>query len=147
MCFILLNSSVLNSSIYETGYGRALWDEFKSVYFTQLYFTYHTYETGYGRTHWDEFKMAYHGEMEEQHMHGEGTFFFANGDMLEGSFEGHKPKGPGVLTELKTGKRYSVEYDGSKKLSEGAVPVVKTLFEQPLQVFVLVLYILYVLYV
>ena len=134
----------------------------------QLYCPDPTHETGYGRTHWDEFKMAYHGEMEEQHMHGEGTFFFSNGDMLEGSFEGHKPKGPGVrqpkkklslglfsfficlfiglfwhwcihqvFTELKTGKRYAVEYDGSKKLSEGAVPVVKMLFEQPLQVFLL----------
>ena len=91
---------------------------------------------GYGRTHWDEFRMAYHGEMEEQHMHGEGTFFFSNGDMLEGCFEGHKPKGSGVLTELTTGKRFAVEYDGSKKLSEGAVPVVKTLIEEPLQVLV-----------
>jgi hypothetical protein len=47
-----------------------------------------------------------------QHMSGEGTFFFPNGDMLEGTFEEHKPKGPGVLTELKTGKRFNVEYDG-----------------------------------
>lgn len=67
---------------------------------------------GYGRTHWEEFRMAYHGEMVNQHMCGDGTFFFPNGDMLEGTFEEHKPKGPGVLTELKTGKRYNVEYDG-----------------------------------
>ena len=88
---------------------------------------------GYGRTHWDEFRMAYHGEMVNQLMNGEGTFFFANGDMLEGTFEQHKPKGPGVLTQLKTGKRFNVEYDGTKKLSEGAEPTVKTYIDDPMR--------------
>ena len=88
---------------------------------------------GYGRMYWGELQMAYHGEMVNQHMSGKGTFFYPNGDMLEGSFEEHKPKGTGVLTELKTGKRFNVEYDGSKKLLEGAVPAKKVLVEEPLQ--------------
>ena len=55
--------------------------------------------------------------------------------MLEGVFEDHKPKGPAVLTELKTGKRYNVEYDGLKKLSEGAEPLYKTQIDEPLRLF------------
>ena len=88
---------------------------------------------GFGRMYWGELRMAYHGEMRNQQMSGKGTFFYPNGDMLEGSFEEHNPKGTGVLTELKTGKRFNVEYDGSKKLLEGAVPAKKLLVEEPLQ--------------
>ena len=38
---------------------------------------------GYGRTTWSELNMAYHGEMVQQRMCGEGTFFFGNGDVLD----------------------------------------------------------------
>jgi len=86
---------------------------------------------GFGRSIWNELDMAYHGEMKDQMMHGKGKFFFPNGDMMTGTFEMHKPKGEGILLELKTGRRYRVTYDGTKKLSEGAEPISKELLDEP----------------
>ena len=83
----------------------------------------------FGRMHWGTRGTAYHGEVRDGAMSGKGTFFFPNGDMLEGCFEANKPKGAGILTVLKTGDRFQVEYDD---WTEGAVPVVKTLVQEPL---------------
>jgi len=89
---------------------------------------------GFGRTVWNEMEMAYHGEMKDQMMHGKGKFFFPNGDMLTCDFDMHKPKGEGILLELRTGRRYRVLYDGTKKLSEGAEPIKRELLDEPEQI-------------
>jgi hypothetical protein len=88
--------------------------------------------TGFGRMRWSTRGIAYHGFWNLSRLEGYGTFFFPNGDMLEGCFEANKLIGAGILTVLKTGERFKVEYDPAKELCEEAVPVDKALVKDPL---------------
>ena len=77
---------------------------------------------GYGRMIWNSPPVAYHGMFRDQCFHGKGCFFFENGDRFEGDFVHHKPCGQGLLTTQN--KRYTVFYDGTKRISDGAEPTI-----------------------
>ena len=76
---------------------------------------------GYGRLHFDLPNTAYHGMFRNALFHGQGCFFFANGDCFEGSFADDKPVEGHLLSAH---RRQKVLFDGTRRLLEGATPIV-----------------------